>query len=247
MLFVALALVAAAPDPASQTTQAQVVPEVNRKPLLDKMLASHDRAGLARVLNSPPSPAALVEGLNWQREKMVGGTTTWVTLHYAVELWKIGDARKDDGVKQTAAYAFLYTVAATATDGNRCKDSSAPPTRMNQIVSTGQPIIDYIRAAPAETRRKIIDAAIKLETKTSASPDRIRDWYLCSGGKAEVQYGMKRGKPKPVPTAPGQFGNAVALDTRGYRPEFLPEAASTKAVAQARAKLPANLSKVSGL
>lgn len=222
----------------------------SRTERLDAALSAKDYVTVGSTLRSANRPEEVRSDLNWLKARLFEGSSAFVAMMYAQELWAMAEQLPPaaaDQVRQTAAFALLHAYGATTTDGARCADVSAPQHRRDQIAALVPGLWTYVARLPAPTREKLVAAALLLDARTAARRQATGDEaFMCRDGMDEAIYNLRHGTVRERQTPRGQIGRTMITSGDGrYEPKLVNEARS--AMAAARAKLPELLRRNLGL
>ena len=191
---------------------------------LDRLLLVGDPALPAR-LRARSTGAEVATDLNWESSRLYDGAGFLAAYAYMNDLWRLGsasDGATGEGLKGSAAMAFLYAFDLVAVDGVKCADPSAPAHRTDQLIGQNPEIVRYIHGLPLAARVQIADISLAIELATADL--RRDDAVLCSGGLAQIRQGLAAQGDKPlalVPNSRGTVGRTYAVPAApGYRPQF---------------------------
>jgi hypothetical protein len=219
------------------------------QPQLDRLLQQRDYGHLAERLHGVSTAQDLALDLNWEQTAIYNGADLFVPFSYMGDLWRAGSslpAPQGDQLKRSSALYFLYSLAVIEVDAPKCADPSAPAHRLEQLRAQNGAIVQYVLGLPRPDRMLLGSVAVGIELATSSV--RQNDYVLCGGGTAEMAARLKANGDKPlpqIPNAPGTFGKSYAVPPApDYAPAFLPPDQWGPKQAQARAQLPALLTRV---
>jgi hypothetical protein len=214
---------------------------------LDALLAAKKWNEIGAASSLGQSAEAVTRMMNWLRTRIDTGGGFFLSFLYARNLWNAGSYFKvddpDKDLRIAAAMITLYAYEVIVIDGAKCADTSAPSRRADQLFMYGGRALDYLKTKPEELKAKVIDAAIGYEKRTEQW--RKDDDLLCRDGMEETKAGIDAGTTREVPTPPGYFGKAVAVETPpGFVPRFLAPSVYVPLQEKARSAMKANLAKL---
>ena len=216
---------------------------------LDSLLAVENYVALGRTISTVSRQSDLRSDLDWLKLQMMDGRSAFLTMLYSRLLWVaatgLPDAEKSK-LRQTAAMTTLYAYAAIAVDGSRCGDRSAPSRRLDQLMLWNPDIWPFIGSLPAIDREQVLEVAVALEKHTAAKRDLSGDIeFLCRAGLEEMDYNLKHGSSREVPTPPGSIGRTIELSGDGkYKPSLRDEQEWRPEAAKLRSSLHSSLSQL---
>lgn len=211
---------------------------------LNLMLDSEKFLELNQIIINPTSLQQINLHLDWLKYRWIEGSSSYVSMMYAIALWRYADyissiklpadAKPDDvqklesvtsqsdALRGTAVASMLYLYGVIPIDGARCGDQTSPTHRLNQFPTIVPGLLDYMAKMSPSDQKVLIDAAIRIETKTAKRRDEVGDsTFLCSQGIDALRYGISRGTTTEAAPKPDQLGRQVDVDTRGYKPKLL--------------------------
>lgn len=210
---------------------------------LDTLLAARDWNALAAALSQAKTGDQFAQNMEWMRAKLLAGGGSLLGFLYSRDLWTAGQqAKAHDPMKDlrvTAGLFTLYTFALIAIDGAKCADASAPSHRVDQLIENNRPILQFLKAQPAELKAKIVDLTLAIERDTA--PLRKDDDVLCRDGLDQMQAGLAAGNVKQVTPADGLGKTYEVAPPPDYQPKFLAPSEYEPAQRKARETLRSNL------
>lgn len=200
--------------------------------LLDRQLEANDFTGLSKTLTAMP----VLPRMTWLREKLLGGGTVFLAFPYIRDLWRLGEAVKDNNPltdpRVQAATIWLYAYQLSLIDGTICDDASAPNGRRTSLLTGFRPVLAYLKTQFEDVRANAINTALRMELRTASR--RGDDHFLCRGGLDEMTAALEQAgngkmtiddvarKLPAAPPRPGMVGRTVVLPPAvGYVPKFV--------------------------
>lgn len=234
----------------AQRTQEPSISAFASDSQLDALLTARDWNLLGQALRAAKSSEDFTRRRAWLLTRIQAGGGLLLDFAYASDLWSLGSALKVDDPahdpRVTVGALWLYAYEIIAIDGAKCKDSSAPGHRFDQLIGTEpyRSVFRYLKAKPVELRERVVDTAIALEKQTA--PLRKEDDLICRGGLDQIEASMKAGMPtKEMPTPPGYAGKTVGVEAPpGYVPKYLPPETYEPLQEKARSTMKAALLKI---
>lgn len=189
---------------------------------LNALMEAGDWPGLRAAVRNFNDPKSVGEGLDWLKVRTDTGAPFIIPMIYSETLWMLGSAAKDEGLKGSAAFMALYTIAVIRMDGMACSDRTAPGHRMDQVAfSLGGPL-RYFAGAKPEVKARSLKTIVALEAFTAAHR-KAEDEIVCSGGLDQIKAGMDAQLLGEAKSVPGHIGKVVDVGTpKGWKPSFLP-------------------------
>jgi hypothetical protein len=227
--------------------QLQSSPAVHALPSeaeLDALLDARKWNDLGAALSNLDGAASFSKSMDWLRTRLDAGGGLMLGMIYARDLWtagkgqQVGDPAND--MRVTAGMITLYTYELIVIDGAKCEDRTAPGHRLEQLLSTRQETLAYLKQLTPEWKTKVVNIAIAFEKKTA--PLRRQDDLICRDGLEQYRVGLEKGTQREVPNAPNHSGKTVDVrPPADWVPNFSPPAVYQPLQEKARADMPSTL------
>jgi hypothetical protein len=195
-LFVLIPSATSAQTDAGVPAVAVILPAGPYPPNADQLndrLKANDYLGLRDLIWQSRDGTIINENMNWERDQVLAGSSAFVSVLYAMDLWRAGNSgylndRASLELKKSALAQLTYAYFLTFLDGVKCGDASAPVIRRQSLTSkfSNFDLMEiwkaFFRLIP-DDRKQVVLAAGALERKTRSL--RQNDEFLCSGGNAD--------------------------------------------------------------
>ena len=170
---------------------------------LDTALAARDWGRIETIKKELAATYGLVAVLAWEQSRFVGTGGVGIAELHALDVAATGST----GLSETAVMLWLYSVAATMTDGHKCGDPAAKDAHLDKLRGpVFEPVLKLLRGLADDRLGAMRDIALRLESVLAA--DRIDD-TMCRTGTAKPEV------------KPGQLWRAQAVATRAMLPRHM--------------------------
>jgi hypothetical protein len=212
----------------------------------DRLVAERHWSELFKLHTELRSAEDMRRSLDWSRDHLMGGGTVFIGLPYAVNLWRVANSApvgsKLQELKETGSVVGLYGLAVILVDGYRCADRTSAGERATDWIQSFHDPFQHAAALPKETRDKLVDTALRMESGTAAR--RQDDPWLCGAGMERMTAAIDAMKqsgapPREVPTPLGAVARTFELqEAPAWTPSFVSRQEAEPKEAAARQNLP---------
>ncbi len=148
---------------------------------LDTALAARDWGRIETIKKELAATYGLVAVLAWEQSRFIGTGGVGIAELHALDVAATGST----GLSETAVMLWLYSVAATMTDGHKCGDAAAKDAHLDKLRGpVFEPVLKLLRGLADDRLGAMRDIALRLESVLAA--DRTDD-TMCRTGTAKPE------------------------------------------------------------